>query len=622
MMILARRYVRAVRAKLRLPPPPQVQQPPEDTEPAPAPWELIDVIALADDLGVIVADPATAVRSWIERKPAPAMYLHRAEPQASAVQRRKSRELLAGDFRPHTTIPARREALPPRWEPLPDSTRTEEMYRHSLTWLEPLVSVAHTDDDDDIWRVATDVVVSWITSDAAAQVRSSGAWHDHAVAFRVRILCWFLELYRRRPTADEPVVRLVAASIYQHGIFLADDTTQRPRSNHALEAAGSLLSVCISLPELRAAAEWSELAAQRLETYVAQALAPDGFSREQSPRYHFFIVRRLVALVSYLTAVEHPIPAGVREGLERAAEVWPWLIRDDGSLPRIGDSNERPIPHWRKSLTEIGGEPPTAAPSSQANPRDDASALLAKVRGIYAVMRGHHPDQAGTVDTHVVFKTDYFHFPHFHRDGLSFVLYALGREWLIDPGPHSYEYDRWERLYLCSSSAHNVVEVDAPFDVNPVEILDIRRTLTGDQITARHRLDAAVHTRTLEYRPPRGLRVHDDIQVTDQQRHTVRQLFQVHPDCKIQTDGDRTLRLLSPTGDHCTITQTTAGSWQVVRGRREPTPLGWYSPRPMEIAPIATCVYEVETDDRAVFDTHIDVVAATSADSGDTAAGT
>jgi hypothetical protein len=614
---LARRYVRAVRARLRSSSAPA--RPPEETKAAPAPWELIDATALADDLGVIVTDPAGAVRAWIERKPAPAMYLHRAEPQASAVQRRKARELLAGEFRPHTTIRARREALPPQWEPLADSTRTEEMYRHSLTWLEPLVSVAHTDENDDVWRLATDVVVSWITSDAAAQVRSPGAWHDHAVAFRVRILCWFLELYRRRPAVEESVVRLVAASIYQHGIFLADDTTQRPRSNHALEAAGSLLSVCISLPELRTAPEWSELAGQRLESYVAQALAPDGFSREQSPRYHFFIVRRLVALVSYLGAVEHPIPAGVREGLELAAKVWPWLIRDDGTLPRIGDSNERPIPHWRRSLTEIGGEPPRAAPSSLPNPRDDASALLATEGGIYAVMRGHHPDQAAMVDTHVVFKTDYFHFPHFHRDGLSFVLYALGREWLIDPGPHSYEYERWERQYLCSSSAHNVVEVDGPFDVHPVEITDISRTLTGDLVTARHRLDTAVHTRTIEHRPPRGLRVHDEITVTDQQRHIVRQLFQVHPECEIDPDGDRTLRLLAPTGDHCTITQATAGSWRVVRGQREPTPLGWYSPRPMEIAPIATCVYEVETDDHAEFDTRIDVGPGSSADSGDAA---
>jgi hypothetical protein len=232
-------------------------------------------------------------------------------------------------------------------------------------------------------------------------------------------------------------------------------------------------------------------------------------------------------------------------------------------------------------------------------------------------MRGHHPDEPATVDTHVVFKTGYFRFPHFHHDGLSFVLYALDREWLIDPGPHSYEYERWERRYLCSSSAHNVVEVDGPFDVHAVDVTAIARTASGDAVTVRHHLDGAVHTRTLEHRPPRTLHVHDEVVVSDRQRHTVRQLFQVHPDCEVEADGDRALRLLAPTGDRCTITQARAGTWRIVRGQRDPTPLGWYSPRPMTIAPIATCVYEVETDGHAEFDTLIDVVPAVSSDAGD-----
>ncbi|HSK97206.1 MAG TPA: heparinase II/III family protein, partial [Euzebyales bacterium] len=601
MITLARRYARAVWARLR--PAPAREEPSTDTVQARPPWELVDPLSLADDLGAVVADPPAAVRTWMERKPPAAMYLHRVEPHARPPQRRRAEELLSGDFRPHTTITPRRETLPPRWDQLPDSSRTEEMYRHSLTWLEPLVSVAYTDGDEDVWRLATDVVTSWITTNSTPPGRSPGAWHDHAVAFRVRILCWFLELYRRRPDADERLVRLLVASIYQHGVYLADDTTHGPRSNHALEAAGSLLSVCISLSELRTAAEWSELAAQRVAAYVDQALAPDGFSKEQSPRYHFFIVRRLAALVSYLEAVGYPLPEGVRDSLRRAAEVWPWLVRDDGSLPRIGDSNERPIPHWRRSLTEIGGEPPTAAPSSRPNPRADTAALLANAGGIYAVMRGHHPDEPAAVDTHVVYKTGYFRFPHFHHDGLSFVLYALGREWLIDPGPHSYEYERWERRYLCSSSAHNVVEVDGSFDVHPVEVTAITRTLGGDAVTARHHLEHAVHTRTLEHRPPRTLRVHDEVTVSDQQRHAVRQLFHVHPDLEVEVDGERMLRLLAPTGDRCTVTQALPGTWRIVRGQRDPTPLGWYSPRPMTIAPIATCVYELETEDHAELDT-------------------
>ena len=639
MTTITQRYMCAVRARLRpsrwsdqpLRQPEPEPQPPDraivlDAEPEPEPevqlepelplWQRIDPVEIADDLGAIVEDPVTATRAWIERDHAAAMYLHRVEPRDNEVLRGKVDDLLAGNFRPHSTIPARQERIPPRWTRRPRSTRTEELYRHALTWLEPLISIAHVDDDDHAWQVATDVITSWIHANSTQLDGvmpfgcSPGAWHDHAVSVRVRVFCWFLELYRRRPAADAALVRLIVASIYQHGLFLADEANQTPKSNHELEAAGSLLSICVSYPELMTAADWSTLAVQRLETYVAQAFAADGFSKEQSPRYHFFILRRLAALVAYLDAVGFAVPEGVHGGLERAARVWPWLARDDGTLPRIGDSNERGIPHWRASLTEIGGEPPAGAPSTLPTPREDPSALLASVGGIYAVMRGHHPDEPAAVDTHVVFKTDYFCFPHFHRDGLSFVFYALGREWLIDPGPHSYEYERWERQYLCSSSAHNVVEVGGRFDIHPVEVIDIARTPVSDLVTARHHLDNAVHTRTLEHRPLRQLRIRDHIAVTDGQQHRIRQLFHVAPECAVEIDGDRTVRLVAPTGDRCVITQRSPGTWRVVRGQRDPEPLGWYSPQPRVIAPIATCVYEVTAGDEVEFETHVEVLAA------------
>jgi hypothetical protein len=575
----------------------------------PAAWERIDPSTLADDLGAVVDDPATAVQTWIERKPPPAMYLHSVEPHANPVMRCRARDLLEGRFRAHTTIAAREEHLPPLWEAPAGSSRTEEMYRHSLMWLEPLIVVAHVDHDDDVWRVVVDVIESWIASNSRPPGRSSGAWHDHAVSFRVRILCWFLELYRRGPKVDEALVRLVVASITQHAHFLADDTTHGHRSNHALEAAGSLLSVCVFLPELADADVWALLAEARLEAYVEQAFADDGFSKEQSPRYHFFILRRLAALVSYLDEVGQPHPASVGRRLDRAAEVWPWLVRPNGSLPRIGDTNERPIPHWRSSLAEIGGESRAAAASSQPNPRQDRAALLAHDAGIYAVMRGQHPDDSDVVDdTHVVFKTDYFRFPHFHHDGLSFVLYALGREWLIDPGPHSYEYDRWERIYLCSSSAHNVVEIGSPFAIHPVEHVAAERTATGDRVTVRHLLDHGHHTRTLEHRPPRRLHLRDDVEVTDGGRHHIRQLFHVHPDCDVEIEGPHTLRLRAPGGHQCAITQRGAGSWRIVSGQREPEPLGWWSPSALTIAPIATCLYELESAGEAHFETHIEVL--------------
>lgn len=564
---------------------------------------------LVERMGRIVTAPDVALRTWLERKPAKATYLNPVEPEATGAQRRSAGELLGGVFKPHVSVAARQEHLPPRWDGHSDSGRTEEMYRHSLRWLEPLVTVAHVDDDEHAWRVATDVVTSWIHGNSTPPGRSQGAWHDHAVSIRARMLCWFFELYRRRPETDSDVIRLLVASIHQHGRYLADASTYSAHSNHALEADGALLAICAALPELRRAAAWENLAHKRMERYVAGAFTADGFSREQSPRYHFFIMRRLAAVVGFLRTVDRPVPDSVVECLHRATTVWPWLVREDGSVPRVGDSSERRFTHWRTAVAEaMGQDPPAPAHSSIPNVRDDAAALLVSFDAGYAVLRGHHPASPATDDTHVLFKCNYFRYPHFHHDGLSFVFYALGREWLIDPGHHSYEYDGWQRQYLCSSSAHNVVEVGGRFGVHPVELVRVERTHDGDCVTVRHHLENAVHTRTLEHRPPRRLRIIDEIEVTDSGVHDVRQLFHVHPDCVVDRHADGRLELTAPGGDRCLITQRTEGTWQVARGQREPEPLGWHSPRFMELEPIETWSYEVCSGGRIRFETMIDAV--------------
>jgi hypothetical protein len=191
------------------------------------------------------------------------------------------------------------------------------------------------------------------------------------------------------------------------------------------------------------------------------------------------------------------------------------------------------------------------------------------------------------------------------------VFYALGREWLIDPGPHSDEYQGWERRYLCSSSAHNVVEVGGRFGVHPVELVEAARTSDGDRVTVRHKLENAVHTRTLEHRPLRRLRIVDEIEVTDGGVHDVRQLFHVHPDCTVVGHVDGRLELRAPGGDRCLIKQGTEGIWRMARGQREPEPLGWYSPRFMALEPIETWRYEVRSGGSVRFETVIEAFPAT-----------
>lgn len=587
------------------------QPPPSTSTRELAAWERCSPVATADDLGRIVDRPAGVLQRWRTRPPLAATYLHPLDPHPTSGMRARYDDLRHGRFTPHTSVPVRDEALPPAWDTPADAGRTEAMYRHSLRWLEPVIKVAQADDDAQAWQLACAVVESWIRDNATPPRRSTQAWHDHGVSIRVRILCWMFELYRRRDDADPALLRLIVASVHQHAVYLADDATYAPRSNHALEANGSLLAVCVTLPELRDTAMWSAHALRRLDDYTAHAFTDDGFSKEQSPRYHFFILRRLAALVSFLTAVGLAVPEGVRTRLDQATAVWPWLLRDDGSMPRVGDTNEPDLGQWRSALADtITMAPPPAAPSTQPNPRTDRAGMLVSFDAGYAIMRGAPPrddtatDTEHADDTHVLFKCNYFDFPHFHHDGLSFVFYADGREWLIDPGPHSYEYARWERRYLVSSSAHNVVEVDEPFALHPVELVAVQRDDDGDRVSARHHLPGAVHDRTVTHRPGMGVDVVDVVTVTDGATHRIRQLFHAAADLTVAADGD-TVRLTTTDGRRCVVTHHGPGAWEIVRGRREPEVLGWWSPRSLEVAPTTTCVFSTTVSDRVRLETTI-----------------
>ena len=52
-----------------------------------------------------------------------------------------------------------------------------------------------------------------------------------------------------------------------------------------------------------------------------------------------------------------------------------------------------------------------------------------------------------------------FGYGHQHEDKLTFVLYAYGRQLILDPGNYSYDRSKWRR-YVLGTHGHNTVMVD------------------------------------------------------------------------------------------------------------------------------------------------------------------
>jgi hypothetical protein len=61
--------------------------------------------------------------------------------------------------------------------------------------------------------------------------------------------------------------------------------------------------------------------------------------------------------------------------------------------------------------------------------------------------------------TYLMFDAGPYGYGHQHEDKLHFVLWAHGRQLVLDPGNFSYDRSRWRR-YVLSTASHNTVMVD------------------------------------------------------------------------------------------------------------------------------------------------------------------
>jgi hypothetical protein len=546
-------------------------------------YRQLDACALAERLDERFADrAATDMGYWQVKPQLAATYVYPLRPERWSTDVRAVAAMKGGECQVSRLFPAQAVGVPPPWDDNPFDNRTYDLYLHALQWTVPLTRVWASTEDTESLRLKRAVVESWIRSNSQPPGMSPYAWGDHATASRLQVFCWFWELWRTSDDFDAEFARLLLASIYQHAVYMTDTRQYTPTSNHALHMDGALLAAALTFPEFAAAAEWRALAERRLSEFMERNFSPAGFNLEQSPAYHLYVVEQVGRIIAFLRANGQPLPRTVMATTERSIAVWPWLLRADGQVANVGDSAGGRPSNWRRTVAGFwGDELPPAAPSSGTAPRPEAGGFLVCDRAGYAICTSYPIEEAKpATDIYALFRCNSWrHSSHCHCDALSFVLFGLGREWLVDSGKLNYEETTPERKYMISARAHNVLLVDqADFDFCPVEVVDFGRTAEFDFVVARHELPSARHERRFEFHPPRTIVLVDEVGATDGAAHTVTQLFHAAPDLQVEILSARQACLHSPDGSRCVIEQTgDEGMWSVITGQTEPVVQGWYS---------------------------------------------
>jgi hypothetical protein len=573
----------------------------------------------------IILDPAAREPAYWRAKPALAeTLLFSPRPSADSADREALARMLRGEVQVSRYYPWLAIGVPPPWDDNPLNDETWDFYRHTLQWVAPLVHVWVADGDDAALQLARRVITDWIEENPEPRGASPLAWREHPVSYRARLLAWFWELYRTRDSFDWEFGQTLLDAMYRHGRFLAEPTNYEYGSNHGLEMDGALLATAVTLPELADAAAWRELALRRMTDYVEDNFSPKGFHFEQSPGYHWYVVSRLSEIIHDARINGLELPPEVEEVARRAVAVWPYLVRPDGSIPNVGDSQTTFGSDWRKHLrTWWRDDVPARAGSSlpqtrlgvghgEAAPAGRGEFVLSFEAG-YAVFTSYAlDDDRPNTDTHVLFRCNAFEYTHAQNDALSFTLYGLGRDWLVDSGLYNYDEQSPGRRYMRSARAHNVVLVDeGDFESGRIELKDWDRTSRHDSVTVSHELPRARHLRSLRYIWPRRVEITDELSATDGRPHAYSQVFHVAPDLKVKVVSAQHVELVAQSGDACVIEQLgQAGEWRIIRGQKRPYWQGWYSARFLELVPNATLYYTTPRMSSCVFETRVWLVEA------------
>lgn len=350
------------------------------------------------------------------------------------------------------------------------------------------------------------------------------AWTDeHAVANRLFVLVAFLHALcdESKNVISESISRHVSiiellSEAYKHAQWLYQDAYY-VENNHgtmmdlSLAQFGAFLKVIDPIT----AAYYIDKALQRLNKMFESTFDKNGCCTENSPTYHFVNYALFAAIGKFIEDNQLGKMDGWALKLSKARRVGHLLLRADGTIPLVGDSEIRPGAFFPRAGDEYAE------------------------RGV-----GYYPDAglfiASMSDLHLSFRAGGAKFTHRHVDDLSFTLQYKGRDFFVDCGMYNYDISDKLRRWFISSRAHSGVYLQSMGDIrfaefkSPAEMSKfISAEYQGSDFTVRavHNLTKGVEVFRSITKNMSTITIKDSFDCELEQ--SWRMQFNLHPDVEI-----------------------------------------------------------------------------------------
>lgn len=223
--------------------------------------------------------------------------------------------------------------------------------------------------------------------------------------------------------------------------------------------SNGLFTAGMLFPEFKEAAEWRRIALDRLYRQLETDIYPDGMQFELAIGYNNWVVTQFARILELcdLNDLRGELPA---DWLPRMESMFNYLLfasMPNGEVPGLndsGNSNVRGLLNTGFELFPQREDFLFGATAGARGAEPDETSYALPWTGHYVMRSGWGADAS-----YLLFDAGPFGYGHQHEDKLHFVLWAQGRQHVLDPGNFSYDRSRWRR-YVLSTRAHNTVMVD------------------------------------------------------------------------------------------------------------------------------------------------------------------
>ncbi len=441
-------------------------------------------------------------------------------------------------------------------------------------------------------QLAEELILSWNDFRQTPQAEgNSFVWYDHGTALRANNLIYYALVARESENLSAETAELIESMLREHEEFLADDANYTKNHNHGIFQDQSLIYIAYYLDDENSE-EYLNIAKERLAGQEDFAFNSEMVHVENSPGYQAGVMDLFWVVADFLEQYGDEYGQHIHEDLVQAARFMSYIVKPNGIVAEIGDTNSAAKTNKADSVEDISAEQQETMTTDLETLQDlyfgSTELQYAQTMGQY----GQKPEetaafypQSGYYISHnswekenysqstwQMFKSGYESKTHKHADDNSFMLYSKGYDIFVDPGWYNYMTGDPYRDYFVSSSAHNTVVVDGKSYSATVEnswktgIYDWEDTADWDYVLGFNNQYTGVQFDRHFYNLGDSIILYDNIVSED--THTYTQLLHASEEMELVEEGQQeVLFRLADTGYYVRVKQLIpCGSNRVTYG--------------------------------------------------------